>query len=225
MLRIIIGLVCMGLILVSCNKKKWLDSVSTSVEISLEEDEVDFNNGVFVVDTVFFAMKNLTIGGSRLQEEDIHLINGNNLSLGFLPNQFSETSFMIPQGTYSSMNLSGELNSDEENNAFISGNYYFANGTTHSVKIYFDETILLGNQLLDTDGDVVVLIDSEIEKSIELVLDLDELFDAVNPGHWTAANVSGGPGNTSIIITAQNNSSIYSALLAQMPSCLNPRFQ
>src|SRR5690606_11271230 len=199
--------------------------VPTSVVISMEEVEVDFNNGVFVVDTVFFAMKNLTIAGSRLQEEDINLINGDNLGLRFLPNQFNETSFMIPQGTYSSMNVSGELNSNEENSAFISGNYYFANGTIHSVKIYFDETLLLGSQLLDTDGDVVVLIDSEIEKSIELVLDLDELFDAVNPGQWTAANVSGGPGNTSIVINVQNNSSIYTALLAQMPTCLNPRFQ
>ena len=224
MLRILIGLLSVSLIFVSCNKKKWLDAVPSSVEISLNGEEVNFNNGVFVVDTVFFAMKNLTIKGARLQEEDINLINASTLHLGFLPHHFDELTFNIPQGTYSSINFLGELDANQGSNAFISGNYYFANGTTHSVKIYFDESILLGNQLLDTDGDEIVLTDSEAPKSIELELDLDLLFDSVSTGHWTAANVIGGLGNTSILVSESSNIPIYEALLEQIPTSLRSKF-
>ena len=124
-----------GLILFSCNKGKWKETVETKINISLSNSSIFFGVNEFKIDTLYIELESLILDGSRIQAENIHLSKALGNYFLLLPGaKKNVASFSIPQGTYESFQFTTKIGNSSPSLKLI-GRYTLANGNVKHVRL------------------------------------------------------------------------------------------
>ncbi len=223
-LKLLVLLLISVSLVVGCNKKKWNETFPSAVSYKASSNEVTLAGKPLVIDSLRLNYSDLHLKGERLQGEPIHLIHNNNAVIDFL-NAPVGPSFEVPRGTYTEMTLETSLQTTTEPSLQIYGTYFLQQGDTYPVEISLEINQELIYNVLDVDGETMILIDEDNPKDLTIEMDLEILFSEIIPGLWNAAIVTAQNGSQTIVVDELNNNNIYNGLSSKIGEALIVKFQ
>lgn len=208
----------------SCNKKQWKETVNTSISVSLNDTSIYFGVNELSIDTVRLNIESVSLIGERLQAENINLAATLNSETTFTGlNPVSLTNFAIPQGTYEPLQAAVKFGGNA-GTISLRGVYTNAGGITKNVSINLNyNELVLKNVAYNNSNSVT--INKNSPGKIHITLDVDVLFDNINPSMWNAANTSVVAGQNTILVSNTNNSNIYNDILSKAGASLTYNFE
>ena len=208
----------------SCNKKQWKETVETEIKIESVNTKVYFGVNVLSIDTVILSIESLVLDGNRIQAENIHLSETLNTEYVITENVSQDiSSFSIPQGTYESFQFTSKIGGGV-NSIELRGTYTLANNTVKQVLLKVDYNEFLLNQLVKNTSNPIS-IDKDKPGQITISVDPTILFDKLNPSLWNSANSSTINGQNGIEISNNSNLNMYNEVHSQIGASMLVNFE
>lgn len=167
---------------VSCNKTEWDKEVPLNMKAKSDINQpIDVANYTINVEDIELTITGIRIHGERLQADDVDKIYNENVYISFSEPESINYKIDIPVGTYEKLEVSIDFDTAVSSSHFsgeISGN---GNPPFQSsINIPFNFT-----KIENQNNDNIILID-EKSKFIEIIFDVQNSFNGINQGIWTA---------------------------------------
>ncbi|GEM_PF-5670967 len=210
------------LLIASCDKEQWKETVATEVSISAENTSIFFGVNELRIDTIIMSLESLTLNGSRLQAENIQLTAsvGNEFTM-VNGSTSTVSSFSVPQGTYESFQLTSKFGGSSPSVVII-GEYVQPSGNNKKVLLRLNYNEFLIDEMVNGNA---ISIDKANPGNIRIVVDPNVLFSGLNPSYWNSANNSNINGQNGIEISSSENSDMFNEISPKMNESVSYKYE